>query len=176
MKIKVWKDAAELVGILAIVCSLIFVGLQLQQDRDIALTGFWSGAVGNSAEIAALLEGNGGLWRRGLDGEALSESEIVEFNAIATAVEWHLSSEYQRARAFGDRDADAYVRDYGFAIYSYPGLRRYFRDSIDRIGFTDKGFGLSPDNGPFGTAVLKRLGDLDSESPETQPQRSYVFW
>ena len=37
MKPTAWKDIAELVGIIAIVASLIFVGLQLKQSQDIAL-------------------------------------------------------------------------------------------------------------------------------------------
>ena len=32
-----WKDIAELIGIGAIVASLIFVGLQMQQSQDIAI-------------------------------------------------------------------------------------------------------------------------------------------
>jgi hypothetical protein len=32
-----WKDIAELIGMTAIVASLIFVGYQLKQDREIAI-------------------------------------------------------------------------------------------------------------------------------------------
>jgi hypothetical protein len=37
MKSGNWKDVAEILGILAIVASLIFVGLQLKQSQDIAI-------------------------------------------------------------------------------------------------------------------------------------------
>jgi hypothetical protein len=37
MKSNSWKDIAELIGISAIVASLIFVGLQMKQSQDIAL-------------------------------------------------------------------------------------------------------------------------------------------
>jgi len=37
MKFSDWKDAAELIGIVGIVVSLLFVGLQLQQSHKIAL-------------------------------------------------------------------------------------------------------------------------------------------
>ena len=39
MKISDWKDTAELIGIAAIVASLIFVGLQMKQSQDIAVAG-----------------------------------------------------------------------------------------------------------------------------------------
>ena len=38
MKPTNWKDTAELIGIAAIVASLIFVGLQLKQSHDIAIS------------------------------------------------------------------------------------------------------------------------------------------
>lgn len=37
MKFSQWKDIAELIGLVAIVASLIFVGLQLKQSQEIAL-------------------------------------------------------------------------------------------------------------------------------------------
>ena len=56
-----------------------------------------------------------------MDGESLTSGEAAEFYAIATAVDWFLDSEFRQARSFGDGDPDAYVRDYAYAIYSYPG-------------------------------------------------------
>ena len=37
MKPTTWKDIAELIGIAAIVASLLFVGLQMQQQQEIAM-------------------------------------------------------------------------------------------------------------------------------------------
>lgn len=37
MKPNNWKGTAELIGIAAIVVSLVFVGTQIRQDQDIAL-------------------------------------------------------------------------------------------------------------------------------------------
>ena len=34
-----WKDTAELIGIMAIVASLVFVGLELRQSQQIAIAG-----------------------------------------------------------------------------------------------------------------------------------------
>ena len=39
MKDTNWKDVAELIGIAAIVASLIFVGLQMKQSQEIAIAG-----------------------------------------------------------------------------------------------------------------------------------------
>ena len=48
-----WKDVAELVGITAIVASLIFVGWQMKQDRDIALAATYQER--SSATVAAVM-------------------------------------------------------------------------------------------------------------------------
>jgi hypothetical protein len=47
-----WKDIAELIGIVAIVASLIFVGLQLKQSHEIAASQIYQDRT--SATVAAI--------------------------------------------------------------------------------------------------------------------------
>jgi hypothetical protein len=47
---KNWKDTAELVGIVAIVALLIFVGLQLKQSQDITLAASYQARTTTLAE------------------------------------------------------------------------------------------------------------------------------
>jgi len=47
-----WKEIAELVGMAAIVASLIFVGYQLKQDREIAIAEAFQARAIASAEAA----------------------------------------------------------------------------------------------------------------------------
>ena len=53
-----WKDFAELVGMAAIVASLIFVGYQLKQDRDIAIAEAFQARAFASAEHVRALAAN----------------------------------------------------------------------------------------------------------------------
>ena len=64
-----WKDTAELVGIAAIVASLIFVGLQLRQESAIAARESSSDFVEAGIEMAQLFSDNRQVWRKALDGE-----------------------------------------------------------------------------------------------------------
>lgn len=50
MKAASWKDIAELVGIVAIVASLVFVGLQMKQSQDIALAASFQSRTATLAE------------------------------------------------------------------------------------------------------------------------------
>ncbi|MGI9202482.1 MAG: hypothetical protein ACR2Q3_00645 [Woeseiaceae bacterium] len=51
MNISAWKDIAELVGIGAIVASLIFVGMQLKQSQDIAIGTQYQQRAGKAIDI-----------------------------------------------------------------------------------------------------------------------------
>jgi hypothetical protein len=50
MKSTNWKDVAELVGIAAIVASLVFVGLQVKQSQDIAIAASFQARTTTLAE------------------------------------------------------------------------------------------------------------------------------
>ena len=87
-----WKDIAELLGIGAIVASLIFVGLQIQQDQEIAIAATYGTLAESTANIADLIDRNAEVWQRGLDDEELSSSDRIKFLALAKAVQMHLSN------------------------------------------------------------------------------------
>ena len=82
MKFEQWNEIAELVGTVAVVASLIFVGLQLQQTRQqleqegkIALTEMNSNHVTNVIESDNAIIQNVDIWLRGNAGEQLSRAE-----------------------------------------------------------------------------------------------------
>ena len=51
MKSSSWKDYAEIIGIVAIVASLIFVGLQMKQSHQIALSAIYQARSDSSMAI-----------------------------------------------------------------------------------------------------------------------------
>jgi hypothetical protein len=60
MKRSNWKDTAELVGIAAIVASLIFVGLQMRQSHEIALVTLYQMRADAAREVmVASLQSDG---------------------------------------------------------------------------------------------------------------------
>jgi hypothetical protein len=91
-----WKDIAEIVGIVAIIASLLFVGLQLKQSQDIALAASYqartttlaeafSARAANTQALAAELRVQG----RNPDGEVTRLSiEIPESAGVLTELEY----------------------------------------------------------------------------------------
>ena len=82
MDFKRFNEIAELVGIVALVISLIFVGLQLQQSYNIAKAEVMANYVANSTEKNYSIMLKPDIWIKGNAGEDLSESEQVIFEHL----------------------------------------------------------------------------------------------
>ena len=67
MKFKEWNEIAELVGVAAIVASLVFVGLQMKQTQDIARTEVYLGLYATGVEINHRLAEHVGVWIKGIN-------------------------------------------------------------------------------------------------------------
>lgn len=154
----------ELLGITAIVASLIFVGLEMRQAREIAMS---DGALANGAnEIerhSAIIE-NSEVWRRGRSGDELNDNDDVVFRSlvqIANATEF---MEIARLRRVGAHDiADALTADFSAFLYENPGVRRiWIETSQDRAKY--RSFlvpGKVTIDGEFADTVKSQLAKLD---------------
>ena len=119
-----WKDVAELVGITAIVASLIFVGVQVQLDREIAV------AEGNLANAANSIEGNNAflehsaVWVRGNSGERLDEDDAVVFRYLVQNVYDVARMEFTRLIRLGhDEIAQTVAADFSAFLFKNAGAR-----------------------------------------------------
>ena len=68
------NDWMQVIGFFALVASLIFVGLQIRQDQEIAIVEAMSHRFENAEALANLVNENSDIWTRGLDGEELSNA------------------------------------------------------------------------------------------------------
>lgn len=83
MKFISWKASAEFVCITAIVASLVFVGLQLQQEHRIAWIEAGSNLTESYYEQRNGLIENAAIWAKGNAGvEELSSTEVVIYKAL----------------------------------------------------------------------------------------------
>jgi len=80
-----WKDIAEFVGIIAIVASLIFVGLELQQDRQLTRAQLGSNANEFMAQVDLGMNSPdvGLVWAKMLQNpQDLTVAEMVQIDGI----------------------------------------------------------------------------------------------
>ena len=85
MKNSDWKDVAELFGIIVIVASLVFVGLQMKQSQEIAIAGQYAERASEStenwrfvAEHPVLLSNYGRVHREHLKGTSYYDDEYTD--------------------------------------------------------------------------------------------------
>ena len=86
MKPPYWKDVAELIGITAIVTSLIFVGMQLRQEEQIALSQISQADEASSTQIDLAIVENAEIWLQSNSGDPLNEAEQLIMNRLVSAL------------------------------------------------------------------------------------------
>ena len=92
----------ELVGVAAIVASLVFVGFQLRQDRELMTVATFGSVTESINSLSELVQNRSELWVRGLDGEELTDPENAIFMSMVSAVETHYINFLVRWSAAGN--------------------------------------------------------------------------
>jgi hypothetical protein len=162
-----WKTTAELIGIAAIVVSLVFVGLQVRQEyratdaqRD---TDFNTSQI----EIANLITENDALWRKGLAGEELTPEEETSFEAIVHVVDSKYAAMMSRSENLGGRPVGDIARQYAMHIFSHPGFRRVWSRRCEYY------------SGVRGTAIppcVRIQAEIDAMEDGTKPVPTTKIW
>ena len=171
-----WKDIAELVGIAAIVASLIFVGMQMRQDQEIAIVDALSLRVVTTAELAGLISENRDVWVQATKGEALSEPEEAVVESLLDVIEAHYTNLFVRYSRIGPFSPDSAVRDFAYGLYQYPALRDIYerKRAFDRG--RDETFPEADRENQFRIRVDSQLADLDDRGIPVPPAHPYTFW
>jgi hypothetical protein len=178
-KLNDWMQAA---GIFAVVASLVFVGLQIQQDRAISTVESLSSRADILAELANMIGTNRALWVSGLNGDELSEEDMAAFQAMAEAVESYFVSVYIRLNAIdgsqsgGPRSGEEPIRNYAFALYLHRGLRRIWKMQLDYWRARDLAFDIADGGAEFRNRVDETLTQLEKDAPPIPNEKRYVFW
>lgn len=169
-----WKDIAELVGIAAIVASLVFVGFQMRQDKLIAEAQKYADRDDTTVNLAQLVGEHSEIWRKGLDGDELADSEQLTFDSLARAYYLGRIYRYERAKRLGIGDPERLANFTAFQLYMYPGLRQAFDRQQAKFELMNTAFGYPITTG-LTRDIYKILPKLDETKPEL-PDRDYVLF
>jgi hypothetical protein len=136
MSFKKFNEIAELLGIVAIVASLIFVGLQMQQSHKIAISDQYLQMVANQIAADDAIAAHADVFVRGNAGEELSPQEMAIFAGQVrnlADITWHM---IEVDREMGhDEWVETDVVEFALYLYNNPGayevwLRR--EEDMDR--------------------------------------------
>lgn len=120
-----FNEVAELVGIAAIVASLIFVGLQMKQESDIAQNEVSLGVYATGIEINNLMSEHADIWIRGSRGDELDETEAFIFGILMKNLNSQAFWGTGMLAQLGD-DERVSIEVYNFAriLHENPGARK----------------------------------------------------
>jgi hypothetical protein len=171
------NDWMQVVGLFALVASLIFVGFQIRQDRSIAVVESMASRADAVSELADMVGNNEDLWIRGLTGVELSVSEQATFHAMTEAVESHFVSMWRRYQDIGGGPPEnSPTGDYAFALYTHIGLRRAWNNQLAYWEARDAALGVEGTGRVFREEVAAHLVRFDKQSPPRSKEKRYVFW
>ena len=127
-----WKDIAELIGIAAIVASLIFVGLQMRQAQQIAIAETYQQETASTYARAELAAMNAPLVEKANRGEGLTEAEYFVLSEYATA-RWNHAFFSRSHQSFLGRNTGGPIASVVLMICENPGLADIWADQSARM-------------------------------------------
>jgi hypothetical protein len=120
-----FNEVAELVGIAAIVASLIFVGLQMKQASDIAQNEVSLGVYATRIEINNEMSEHADIWIRGSRGDELDETEAYIFgNLIQNLNSQAFWGTGMRAQLGEDETSSVEIYNFARILHENPGARK----------------------------------------------------
>jgi hypothetical protein len=129
-----WKDIAELIGITAIVLSLVFVGLQLRQSQLIAQSDIALQELESTIEAHGQINDYVDVWVSGLAGKKLSDRNAVIFDNLLVNVNdvtWSSASNYT---LLGDEfRTRILISHFAGFLHQNPGARRVWEVCENRL-------------------------------------------
>ena len=169
------KDAVEIVGIAAIVASLVFVGLQIRQEQEIAIVDTYGELSQSNIDLTFQIGEQMDVWKKGLDGEELTTEEFDSFAVLAAAVMEFNQRVWIRWLRIGPVDPDRAASKFAFTLYIFPGFRREW-ESNEQFELSIATAGGFDQNSPWESTVNQYLEQFDREKPPIPINKRYVFW
>ncbi len=163
MKSVSWKDIAEPVGIAAIVASLIFLGLQMQQAERLAQNEEGLAILTSMISINNAMSENVDIWLLGATGGDLSDTDAFIFKKLVNNANLNYFFGYLSEIRMGRSEvARLQLYDFTAMLHRNPGVRRVWLETEEE--FEDYRSRLSDGATPWAfwkQEVLSGLKKLD---------------
>jgi len=132
-----WKDTGELIGIGAIVASLVFVGFQMRQDHEIARAEALGEYIATGLDFYLEVADYSEILVKGNAGEILTPVEIHKLRAFIEAAETRVTLEIARQRILGG-SLDTVELKFASFLYMNPAARAaWLQLGIDMEQYVD---------------------------------------
>ena len=139
-----WKHISELIGMTAIVASLIFLAFQIRQEEDIAISEIRFATEANAIEVRAAIIENLDVWIKGNADSELSETEGIIFNYLIENVN---DRAYAVAGYYGTMNVTAretLIAEFAGFLKDNPGAYKTWRHREQKLQILRSS--IDPDN------------------------------
>ena len=156
-----WRESIEILGVVSIVGSLTFVGLELNQAQQVAQNESGYYITNSGIERASVINEHPGIWAKGNAGEALSREEKVIYDN-QLLVYWAIAFWTTQAQRRLGSDLDVALHDFASFLHRNPGARTTWLENSE----IEQQYRRLLIDGPAGTeemdSVLADLEKLDN--------------
>ena len=168
MKTTNWRILAEVVGISAVVGSLLFVGVQIQLDRKVASSQVNMAALEGRVAVEAAIAEHADVWTKAAKLEKLTDSETQVMENLIKMAE---SKSFFESMAGGEvrgrsgterfEDTSAIVSGFSILLFDNPGARRIWLAKSVRTDAYREAISTNRAMFQFNSAVRRQLEKLD---------------
>ena len=119
-----WKNAVEFLGVISIVASLIFVGLEIRQSTKAAIDASLSSDSSIVIDTESLVLAHPDIWKRGCLSELTDATEQLIFSRIHHAYVFNYYLRWLRStEGIESASGPLSVDNVAMNVYRYPGFR-----------------------------------------------------
>jgi hypothetical protein len=159
------NDGLQILGMLGIIASLIFVGMQLKQTDEIASIDGQENAVQRHYNMLSLMAEHADVWQRGCIGEELSASERVLFGKIYTVYANNNFAGWRRLELtdYRDTNSEYLINAFSANVHRYPGFATAMSSQLawDKLGIG----ALGPSQDEYQKLIIARVDELANIEP-----------
>ena len=174
-----WRTIGEVIAVLSIVLSLVFVGSEFRLATSVASTENRQAILTNSLALKALIAENYEIWQKGCVGDELNETQALLFsNLIQAHSDW---SFVRWMNAGGDISSLPQVQaplSVALNMHRYPGYRDAWRKAQSHqaanhpVLLETVGIPLEIVGTPWRSEVEKLYGILQEREPNPDIESS----
>ena len=132
-----WKDTAELIGIAAIVASLIFVGLQMRQEQELARIESIGEYVASGVDFRIGLTEYSDLLVRGNSGDPLSDAELHQLRQLMEIAEDRVYFESLKQSQLGSSNSTGEMKFASFLYRNRAAREAWLQHAADTERYVD---------------------------------------
>ena len=158
-----WKGIAEIVGVSAIVASLIFVGLQIRQEQNVAVSQIYQTTMAAQVEIHIAMVEHADLLAKARNPDELTDAERIAVEELIESWAARSFFEFVSARRLDEGVWSGPVNIFAFQLADNPGLHQLWSEKTRRKERFYTQFNQGAAFFEFNDLVRQKLASLQGE-------------